>query len=240
MTFDRVVWFIRAAAPAGALAVATIPAQAQGQEDTLAALDAHSRGDYETALSLWRPLAARGDPIAHYNLGLMYGRGEGVARDPAEAARWLRLAAEQGLAEAQAQLGLAYGRGAGVVRDPVQSARWLGLAADQGVAEAQYNLGLLYLRGDGVAKDAEAAARWMHSAAEHGDAQALSRLGTMYEYGRGVAQDDVTAYQWYSLGAIQGQTFAKERRDIVAKRLTPDQIAQAERRLRAWFDARKP
>jgi TPR repeat protein len=44
---------------------------------------------------------ARGDQreaIAQYNLGVMYGKGQGVPRDYAEAIKWFREAAEQGKA----------------------------------------------------------------------------------------------------------------------------------------------
>ena len=33
---------------------------------------AYAKGDYGTALRLWRPLAEQGDARAQYNLGLMY------------------------------------------------------------------------------------------------------------------------------------------------------------------------
>ena len=45
-----------------------------------------------------------------YNLGFMYDNGRGVTQDYAEALKWYRLAAEQGLADAQTWLGLMYGR----------------------------------------------------------------------------------------------------------------------------------
>ncbi len=42
---------------------------------------AYKRGDYATALRLWRPLAEQGDADAQFNLGLMYANGEGVPQD---------------------------------------------------------------------------------------------------------------------------------------------------------------
>ena len=58
--------------------------------------EADSRGDYETAHELVRPLAEQGDALAQYSLGEMYDLGEGVPEDDAEAAKWYRKAAEQG------------------------------------------------------------------------------------------------------------------------------------------------
>lgn len=57
---------------------------------------AYEKGDYETALSEWRPLAEQGDTDAQSNLGVMYANGQGVAQDYAEALKCYRLAATQG------------------------------------------------------------------------------------------------------------------------------------------------
>ena len=46
--------------------------------DLKAGVDAHTRGDYATALREWRLLAEQGDASAQYNLGLMYANGWGV------------------------------------------------------------------------------------------------------------------------------------------------------------------
>jgi TPR repeat protein len=47
-------------------------------------------------LASLRLSAAHGEPEAQYELALLYLRGQGVPHDPAEARRWLRLAARQG------------------------------------------------------------------------------------------------------------------------------------------------
>jgi uncharacterized protein len=46
-----------------------------------------------------------GDPAAQYELGKMLLKGEGGAPNPVQAARWFRLAAQKGNANAQAMLG---------------------------------------------------------------------------------------------------------------------------------------
>ena len=88
---------------------------------------AFTRGDYATALSLWRPLAARGNANAQGFLGLMYGNGQGVPQDYKEAARWYGLAAAQGDANAQFNLGLLYYGGRGVVQDYKEAVKWFRL-----------------------------------------------------------------------------------------------------------------
>jgi len=98
-------------------------------------------------------LIAVGDTAAQCGLGLMYAKGQGVPRDCAQAALWLRKAAEQGDAEAQDSLGVLYGNGEGVPQD--YAALWFRKAAEQGNANAQDNLGYWYEEGEhrGVAQD---------------------------------------------------------------------------------------
>jgi TPR repeat protein len=75
---------------------AASPAAAGPFEDGRAAYD---RGDYATALRLWRPLAEQGNPGAQYNLGGMYassrGVSQGVPHDLVQAYKWLSLAASR-------------------------------------------------------------------------------------------------------------------------------------------------
>ena len=73
--------------------------------------------------------------------------GGGPESDPAEAAKWYRLAAGQGHAIAQNNLGNMYAYGRGVPQDDAEAVRWYRQAAAQGEAEAQYNLGLMYTNG---------------------------------------------------------------------------------------------
>jgi uncharacterized protein len=98
---------------------------------------AYRRGDYATALQLWRSRAEQGVALAQNNLGLMYYNGQGVPQDYGEAAKWYRLAAEQGNAEAQSNLGSMYYGGVGVPQDYVQAYMWVSLAASRFPTSAQ-------------------------------------------------------------------------------------------------------
>ena len=55
--------------------------------------------------------AEHGDAEAQFYLGWIYAKGQGVARDDAEAVKWYRKAAEHGLTGAQFSLGLMYAKG---------------------------------------------------------------------------------------------------------------------------------
>ena len=70
--------------------------------------------------------------------------------------------------------------------------------------------------------------------AEQGDAIAQYNLGLMYANGRGVPRDYVQAHLWANLAAAQGNELARKARDIVAKKMTPAQIAEAQRLAREW------
>lgn len=104
---------------------------------------AYKRGDYASALSVFRPLAEKGIARAQTILGLMYSYGEGVPVDMAEAASWYRLAAEQGYIVAQYNLGMLYLQGRGVERNTDEAAKWLEAAARGGHFRAKSELAKL-------------------------------------------------------------------------------------------------
>lgn len=68
------------------------------------ALQAQARGDYNNAAKLWLQLANDGDPIAQYNLALLYQRGAGVIADNNLFKYWLSMAARQGMVEAYSRI----------------------------------------------------------------------------------------------------------------------------------------
>ncbi len=59
-------------------------------------VEAWGRGDYESALQEFRPLAEQGHAQAQVNLGIIYSQGRGVPKDFVQAYRWYTLAADQG------------------------------------------------------------------------------------------------------------------------------------------------
>ncbi len=98
------------------------------------------------------------------------------------------------------------------------------------VAAQDYDAGKEALkRGD----YATALREWL-PLAEQGHAQAQHQLGYMYLRGRGVARDDIQAHMWWSLAASQGYKASTIARTLVAGRMTPEQIAEAEKLAREW------
>ncbi len=71
-------------------------------------------------------------------------------------------------------------------------------------------------------------------AADKGNGLARFSLGFIYERGLGLPQDYVRAYMWFSLAAAQGTKGAEEWRERLAARMSPAQIAEAQRLAREW------
>lgn len=149
----------------------------------------------------------------------------------------IRPLAEHGDAEAQVMLGFLYQEGEGTPQDYPEAVKWYRLAAEQGNAMGQTSLGSMYVSGRGVPQDSVEAVKWFRRAADQGDGLGQSWLGSMYKLGMGVPQDDVAAHMWLNLAAAQSGEAAvesRESRDKIAKRMTPAQIAQAQKLAREW------
>ncbi len=115
--------------------------------------------------------------------------------------------------------------------------------AEQGNATAQSKLGAMYDNGLGVPQDFAESVKWYRLAAEQNNAVAQYNLGVMYANGRGVPQDDVLAHIWSSRAAAklppgEERDGAVNTRDSLAERMTPAQIADAQKLAREW--KRKP
>ena len=180
-----------------------------------------------------KTLAEKGDIEAQKKLALMYWQGDGVAEDLVAAAKWFRIAAERGDASAQLMLSDIYGRGDGVLKDDATASMWLNKAASNGYAPAQFSVGSKYYFGVGVPKNLAQAAIWWGKAADQGDWRAWRFLADMLAKGEGVKKDVVRAYMYYNLGSIKSPDRGKDR-DELAKVMTPEQIAQAQRLSREW------
>jgi TPR repeat protein len=95
-------------------------------------------------------------------------------------------------------------------------------------------LGVCYTKGEGVPKDYTNAVKWYSKAAEQGDAYAQCKLGTFYTIGVGVAKDDVIAYMWANLAVASGNEDAIKMREYLEKKMTAEQVAEAQRLSRDW------
>jgi TPR repeat protein len=168
------------------------------------ALAAYQTGNYEQALKIWRPLAEQGDGEAQLRLSVMYAQGQGVPKDDAESLKWGRLAADNGVVAAQLIMGARYNEGRGVPKDPKEALNWFQKAANKGAAYGQFSLGL------------------------------------MYGGGMGIPQDKVQSFKWFAVAAAVFPPASKESTEainnanLVASKMTPAEIAEAQRLAKEW------
>ena len=93
----------------------------------------------------------------------------------------------------------------------------------------------MYAYGRGVAKDEAEAVIWYRKAAEQGYPSAQWSLGFAYYHGEGVPQDYVEAHKWVNLSTVDGlDSEAVKSRDLIANKMTAEQIAEAQKLAREW------
>jgi len=72
-------------------------------------------------------------------------------------------------------------------------------------------------------------------AAQTGAPDALFELGMLYATGRDIDADLVTAHKWFNLAAARGNASALTYRVELAREMTADQIAEAQKLAREWL-----
>ena len=140
-----------------------------------AGVEAWQKGDHAAAVSVWTPLAARGDADAAFNLGQAYRLGKGVPVDLARAQRYLEAAARKDHVDAATTLGvLLFQNG-----NRTGAMRWLKKAAAAGEDRAMLLYGTALYNGDGVASDPVRAYAFVSRAAAKGLAAAQATLADL-------------------------------------------------------------
>jgi TPR repeat protein len=191
------------------------------------------------ALAWFERAADAGSAEARYWVGVMQSAGEGTEKNPAQALESWRRSAEAGHGPALGALAVAYATGAGTEKDLTEAVRWARLGAQKNEMHSQAVLGRAYLLGaGGLPRDMREFVHWTRRAAVQGERAAQATLGRAYIDGVGVPQDYVQAHMWFNLAAARGVGAAAKQRDEVAGKMTPDQIAEAQKLARAWRPVR--
>ncbi len=169
-------------------------------------IDAEESHNWAAAYKEFKPLAAKGNPVAQYYLGFFYEQGYVVQKNYQEAWKLYYKSAQQGNSDAQHKLGDIYkgepGDGGFKVQPNIDEAlKWYMKSAEQGNKYAQGSLGLMYYYGDGVPKDYREAMKWNMKLATEGDEDSQYILGDAYENGKGVSTDYSEAAYWYEKAA---------------------------------------
>jgi TPR repeat protein len=206
--------------PAAAQAASVVPAEtavdaALNMANILDGAGAGISGDAQI-LAL-QAAADAGQPMALYQLGLMYENGEGVDKDPAKAFGYFSQianehadAAPRGVeadivAQSFVKVGEYYATGlpeAGIAKDEERSNRLMMHAATYfGDADAQYRVGLAYLEDENDDANALQSARWLSLAARKGHAPAQAQLGRLLVNGDGIDANPVEGLMWLTVAS---------------------------------------
>jgi localization factor PodJL len=180
-------------------------------------------------LAALKQSALDGDGAAIYELAAREADGRGMPRDLALAAKLYEKLADTGYAPAQFKLGSFYEKGSGVIRDLAQAKTWYGRAADRGNVRAMHNLAVLNAENPSATgkPDFATASSWFRRAAEYGVRDSQYNLAVLYARGLGLGQDLIQSYAWFSAAAAQGDEEAGKKRDDVAAKLSPKDLAAA-------------
>ena len=152
--------------------------------------------------------ALAGDLTAAFNYGICLAEGVGVERNDAQAAEWLRRAAE-GVVDAQFWYGKLLGVGRGVAADPAQARQWITRAADQGMLEAVVTLADMMVNGIGGPRDHVGAFALFERAARKGHVGAMFAFGAMHGGGHDVPLNRTEAQRWFRAAAERGHGHAQ-------------------------------
>jgi len=180
--------------------------------DMASGIAAFQKEDYQTAYQELYPFAEGGDPKAQYYIGHMLYHGKGVAQDSAEAVKWVKPAAEQGIADAQYLFALMMEAGHPGVKDkkPVRNAE--------------------------VTNTTESI-NWLTSAAQQGLVNAQVKLVERYLQGNGVKPDIVQAYMWCGIAHLLAPARCNIEQHVPSYRMTPAQLEEAKQHVREWATA---
>ncbi|WP_338813141.1 tetratricopeptide repeat protein [Bernardetia sp. Wsw4-3y2] len=167
-----------------------------------------TKQDNEKSLFWFKEAAKQESAMAQMAVASIYL----VDKNYNEGFKWTKLAAQQGVVEAQYYVGMMYLEGKGTTKNYTEAIKWHKEAIKSNHAEAMFSLGALYAQGIGVKKNKDEAFRLMNKAykinpnvPEH-----AYYLGVMYMYGDGVERNPDTAISLMQKAARKGFKPAQE------------------------------
>ncbi|WP_244626925.1 exonuclease domain-containing protein [Microvirga tunisiensis] len=175
--------------------------------------------DYPSRVIDWTVTALHlGGADAAYRVGMQYHAGDIVDEDRYEAARWFRVAAELGHAEAAHLLGdflESCWIWNGDLEAGLEAAKWYQVAVDRGHAPAQAAQAKLHMwlaehydPADGEEPNPAEALRWYNLAAASGHVDAQFRLAQILAE-ESPDTNSVIAFSWFLKAATQGHAEAQ-------------------------------
>lgn len=147
--------------------------------------------NYQEALQNYLKNAA--DPVAAYNIGLIYEYGKGVPFNLKEARVWFERASNQGHREAMTQLASLDFQD----KNLAEAVQWYTRASNLNDPQAKYQLGLFYETGVGTSLDPAKAFTYYQESSGLGDEKAKFAMARMLQYGIGIEPNLEKAIELY-------------------------------------------
>lgn len=169
--------------------------------------EAYDKKDFPTAWKELEPLAKQGNADAMYLVGSMHHMGMGVPPSYKDAAEWYRK------------------------------------SADAGKLDAIFTMGVVYEGGIGVPRSAKEAFTWYKKSADRGFYPGQLKIAHMYATGRGIKKDPPNAYLWYAIAERSTPRTGNDKNEIpivkdkLSTMMTKEQVADADRKAKAWKPA---
>lgn len=143
-------------------------------------LDLWRKGEYVSAVDLFKKATDANHALAHYSLGQCLYFGHGIIKNPKLSITHIKQAADLGLAEAQ----LHYGTYLYSLGDPkhfTETFKYLKLAANRPKPDPQalFRLALCYLKGHGTSPNPPEAAKLFRQAADAGLTKAAGHVAQL-------------------------------------------------------------
>ena len=113
-------------------------------------------------------------------------------------------------------------------RKGIEAVEWFSRAASSGHTGAMIQLGRMYRSGIGALQNYSLAVEWIRKSADAGDAEGMLELGRLYRDGIGMSADPLKAYVWFNRAAARLNMDAARERESVARRLSAEQLAEAQ------------
>ncbi len=186
------------------------------------AIESQGTSRLEDVFQLYARSAELGNPVAQYNLAMMYSNGESVYVDYQQAVYWFRKSVEQSFAPAQYRLGeLYYFAKGGLNRDLDKAIKLFNMAAKQKDADAQMNLAMLCGTGEGVPLDKEKALSWLLKARIGGNPLAHDFQKMLNESAQGRFSPQQQHRYWLEKAAELGIREAQQELQIMEASANP-------------------
>lgn len=204
--------------------------------------------DLQKAWNMYERASGKGYPPATIAMAKMLEKQQGDDA-LAQVVNMYRKAAEQGGRDAVLYLGKLAGTGQlnglapphlavpwaieAASEGDTAALDWVRAQAERGLRPARTAYGLWLLE---IETDPAAAVGFLRPAAEAGDVEAQFQMGLLLTKGDGLEQDYVQAHAWLNIAATGGHAEAAKKRGVIGDLMTPEQLAEAQRVARAFFD----